>query len=188
MNFSCNDVRARWAEYLYREMDEPEQGRFVQHLQRCPQCRAEESQWRDLLSRFDAMSVADGNTEPPPELVFRVKRQVQLYDDWSRQIFTQFRNWVVGGATACAVLLGGIWMMQDRLVNLSDPNRIMESIGRPTLEYLYNKDTLRVLYHEGIFATENLQQSHIVADLVDVMDSRSKPVGKSAGSASQKQS
>lgn len=188
ISFSCNDVRARWVEYLYRELDEPEQGKFVQHLRRCPQCHAEDSQWRDLLSRFDGMSVSDGNAEPPRELVFRVKRQVRLYEDWSQQTFAQFRNWLVGSATACAILLGGIWTMQDQLLNLSNPETLLKSISKPTLEYLYNKDTLRILHAEGLFDTENPGKSNIVADLADVTDNSPKPARESAGPASRKQS
>jgi predicted anti-sigma-YlaC factor YlaD len=188
MGFSCRDVRARWEEYLYRELDEPDQGRIAQHLQRCPQCREEESQWRELLSRFDVMSVSNGDAEPPRELVFRVKRQVQLYEGWSRQMSIQFRNWVLGCATACALLFGGVWTLHSRLLTVSDPNLVFKPITGAVLNSLYAKDTLRVLVDEGLFEAEHGRKTNIAADLPDTSDLNSTPSKKPAESMSQQPS
>jgi hypothetical protein len=188
MSFSCRDVHARWPEYLYRELDEPEQGRFVQHLQSCLRCRGEESQWRDLLSRFDIMTVSDGNTEPPRELVFRVKRQVQLHEEWSHQISAQFRNWLVACVAACVFFFGGIQMLHHQLSTLRNPDTIFRPFTNSVLNALYSQDELRVLSDEGMFARENLQKSQIAADLPVNSDSGSDTKGNAATPASQKES
>ncbi|MFH1738807.1 MAG: anti-sigma factor [bacterium] len=163
MSFSCRDIQDRWSEYLYRELDEPEQAKFVQHIRKCRECSAEEAQWRGLLSRFDVMAVSDGNMEPPPELVFRVKRQIRLYEDWTRQTVTQVRNWVLGAAAAWALLLGGAHIILNQIPDLNEPATALKPIAQSVLSNLYNEHTLEILTAEGIFEQPKTSDPDLVA-------------------------
>ena len=134
MEWSCREINERWEEFLYLELDEPRQSLFAQHLKHCPACRAEEARWRELLAQFDALAVADGTTVVPPELVFRVKRQVRFYEDWSRQTTAQFRHWLVGTAAVVLLLIGGVWF---GIRQLQDP-QIRAALLKPITYMVMN--------------------------------------------------
>ncbi len=114
MRFTCHDIHAKWTEYIYRELTEPEQALFVRHLEECDFCQAEEREWRYLLAQFDAMASLEGSTDVPSELVYRVKRQIQLYEDWSMQWTSLLRRWMAGTAAACLLFIGGLWHVFTR--------------------------------------------------------------------------
>ena len=184
MSFTCQDIRRRWAEYLYRELDEPEQSQFVKHINRCPKCGAEEERWRALLSRFDLMSASDGAMDPPPELVFRVKRQIRLYEDWTRQTHSQVRNWLAGAAVACALIFGGAHLMMNRLPLLNQNDEILKPITHSVLNRLYNEQTLQVLSEEGIFKSEETDDSGLVAGAPEINKNESDSKAESTTPAS----
>ena len=73
MPFTCEDIKNRWPEFLYRELNEHEQAQFVQHIHQCNSCRQEEQQWTSLFDRFDTLAAGDGTDEAPRELFYRVK-------------------------------------------------------------------------------------------------------------------
>ncbi|MDP8243612.1 MAG: zf-HC2 domain-containing protein [Candidatus Hinthialibacter antarcticus] len=144
MRFTCDEIQSRWPEHLYRELSEPEQTAFVQHLNQCESCRAEEAQWRGLLGRFDgwAAEVSDA----PQELVPRVKRQVRLYEDWSRQNWQSVRNWAVGAAAVCALALGGAW----GLVSQIDRSASEWDSRGAFFEKMYSKEAVDVFREQGV--------------------------------------
>ncbi|MBI1389674.1 MAG: hypothetical protein GC154_14650 [bacterium] len=119
MKFTCDEIQSRWPEYVYRELTEHEQAEFVRHLERCPACRAEEAKWRGLLARFDGLAAADDSAEAPAELVFRVKRQIRLYEDWTRQNWAAIRNWAASVAASCLIVFFAAWALVDRLQPLA---------------------------------------------------------------------
>ncbi|MBZ0257039.1 zf-HC2 domain-containing protein, partial [bacterium] len=144
MRFTCDEIKTRWPEHLYRELSEPEQTAFVQHLSQCESCRAEEAQWRALLGRFDGWAAEVGDV--PQELTPRVKRQVRLYEDWSRQNWQQVRNWTVGAAAVCALALGGAWGVVSHIERSS----AMMGSRQQIFEQMYSKEAVDIYREQGV--------------------------------------
>ena len=150
MAFTCDDIRERWPEYFYRELAEHEQSRFVNHLAECPTCRREEQAWRALLEQFDSMACLDGTMDAPPELVYRVKRQIRLFNDWSNQMQRHFRRWMTASAAACLILAGGlmgvVWQTRTNTVN----QNLLHPIQHSVLSTFYDSKTLELYRKQGI--------------------------------------
>lgn len=146
MRFSCDDIQTRWPEHLYRELSEPEQTAFVQHLSQCESCRTEEAQWRGILGRFDGWAAEVGDV--PQELTPRVKRQVRLYEDWSRQNWRQVRNWSVGAAAVCMLALGGAW----GLVSHIERNGALLNSRGQFFEQIYSKEAVDIYREQGVIS------------------------------------
>ncbi len=177
MSFTCHDIQDRWAEYLYRELEEPDQARFVQHIRRCASCRAEEDQWRGLLSGFDSMAASDGNMQAPPELIFRLRRQIRFYEDCTQSTVAQIRNWTVGAAVACALFLGGAHFLLTRLQSHTTPDAALAPIAQSVLSGLYGQQNLEILSKEGIFDATAIKDRDIA---VNVTEEAGKKKGDSA--------
>lgn len=142
MELECRDIHTRWMEYLYLEMDEPQQSLFIQHLKHCPGCCDEEKKWRALLSRFDTLALGDGTTEVPPDLVYHVKRQIHFYEDWRKQTFSQFRNRIAGAAALLLFLFLGIWYGNSWLQNQDWRMKILKPITAMLLNSSIDSNTL----------------------------------------------
>lgn len=150
MSFSCREIETRWAEYLYRELEEPDQSQFVKHIQICPKCAADEAVWRSLLGRFDGMAAADGSMELPSELVYRVKRQVRLYEDWSKQNTIQIRRWAIGFAATCLLIFGGLFVLLDRHPLWRQPKTVFNPVAQSILKNIYNEETLSIYFDKEL--------------------------------------
>lgn len=161
-SLTCQEVQPRWAEYLYREMDEPDRALFAQHLQRCPQCSAEEAEWRRVFARFDGIAAMGETLEVPSELVFRVKRQIQLYEDWSLQTRSQFRNALMGAAAAVFLLIGGGWMAWRHVPSWMPQAEIIQPYRESVLSRIYDRATLDVLQSEGILPEKAADEPEVV--------------------------
>lgn len=164
MRFTCNDIHAKWTEYIYRELTEPEQALFVRHLEECDSCQAEEREWRNLLAEFDAMASLEGSTDAPSEMVYRVKRQIQLYEDWSKQWTALLRRWMAGTAAACLLFTGGLWLVFTR-----ESERPGEYINIPTpiqksvLQTFYDPQILEYYRALDIFEkNDSFSPNHLV--------------------------
>ena len=165
MRFSCNDIQERWPEYIYRELSDPEQSLFVRHLEDCSDCRNQESEWRRLLGRFDSIATLDGATDAPPELVYRVKRQIHLFEDWSNQFSSRMRRWTVATTAACVLLTSAFWLS---ISTNPSPHRSTNPIPSPiqntVLQSLYGSDTLKVFHEQEIIAEIKRESSSQVAN------------------------
>lgn len=147
MKFTCDEIQDRWPGYIYRELPESDQALFVDHLQHCPRCREEEIVWRKMLDRFYAIAALDGEVETPPELIYRVKRQIRLYDDWTSQIFIRLRHWGIGAAAACVLLTGTAVIGINQWAGSP---KILDPIQHSVLTSLYDDDTLDLLQDQDI--------------------------------------
>ncbi|MFB3786009.1 MAG: anti-sigma factor [bacterium] len=163
MAFTCEDIRERWPEYYYRELAEPEQSRFVNHLAECPACRREEQAWRTLLKQFDSIACLDGTMDAPPELVYRVKRQVHLFDDWSNQMQRHFRRWMIASAAACLLLAGGLAgvMLHARANGVN--HSLFSPIQHSVLSTFYDSKTLELYRKQGILMEKDEVQAETIA-------------------------
>lgn len=150
MKFACEQIQERWAEYLYRELDEPELAQFAQHIQRCSICRQEEARWRNLFSRFDVMATADQTLEVPTELVFRVNRQIHLYEDWANERVAQFRNWLVGSLAACMMIACTGWLAMEQIPKWMQLEGL-QSLKGTYLKSVYMKRGLEMDMTKGVF-------------------------------------
>jgi putative zinc finger protein len=150
MRFKCDDLKERWPEYIYRELPEHEQSLFVHHLEECEDCRAEERQWRSMLSEFDSIVLFDDSMEAPTELLYRVKRQVRFYEEWSAKNKQSMRKWGIGAAAACALIICGLWgAYHDRLDTKisAKENSTLQPIQASILDSIYDPDIV-IQYHE----------------------------------------
>ncbi len=154
MTFGCKDVHDRWSEYVYRELDEPGRAQVDKHIQNCPDCAAEEAEWAKLLARFDSMTAFDGQMEVPPELVYRVKRQVRLYEDWSRQTYAQVRNWAVGFVMACMLLAGSAMTFLTQYPAFRTPRGILGPVTHSVRNSFYDEETLALYLEKQLFQQE----------------------------------
>jgi hypothetical protein len=142
MTFQCDDIKQRWPEYLYRELDEHEQATFVQHLHQCEACRREEEQWKQLLTRFDTLAGDDGICQAPPDLVYRVKRQVHLYEDWSKQTLSAFRAKVVTAVAACSLFFCIFWAGAHYAKHRPPSDQWFQAVSENVLSDWYSPFTL----------------------------------------------
>ncbi|MBN2329335.1 MAG: zf-HC2 domain-containing protein [Candidatus Omnitrophica bacterium] len=166
MRFTCEDIKKRWPEYIYRELSEPEQSLFVRHLEECRHCRDEERQWREMLVEFDSIASLDGAMDAPPELVYRVKRQVGLYEDWSRQFTHQMRRWMVGAAAACFLMIGGVYgVLPGLIMPQMEINNVSSPFQKSVLQTIYDSDTLQFFSEQGIL---DESENNASKKLVDV--------------------
>ncbi len=150
MRFKCDDLKERWPEYIYRELPEHEQSLFVHHLDECEDCRAEERQWRGMLSEFDSIVLFDDSMEAPTELLYRVKRQIRFYEEWSKKQKQSMRKWIIGAAAACALIIFGLWgAYQNQLdARLSaKENSTFQPIKASIIDSIYDPDIV-IQYHE----------------------------------------
>ncbi|MGC9329168.1 MAG: anti-sigma factor family protein [Candidatus Hinthialibacter sp.] len=166
MRFICDDIHDRWPEYIYRELSEPEQSLFVRHLEECGPCRAKERQWREMLVEFDSIASLDGAMDAPPELVYRVKRQVRLYEDWSRQVSHQMRRVMIGAAAACFLVIIGICsalpgMMMSHMKLDQASNPLQKSVWGT----IYDSETLQFFSEQGILDKPHDKDSRKLADV-----------------------
>ncbi len=147
MKYMCDDIRDRWAEYIYRELSESDQSLFVDHLQRCPSCRDDEALWRQMLVRFDSIAALDGTMDAPPELLYRVKRQIRFHEDWSIQIASRVRHWAAGAVAACFLTALSVahW---NGSVQVFNPFRFS------VLTSIYDSNTLDLYREQGIIEEE----------------------------------
>lgn len=151
MRFSCDDVKKRWPEFIYRELAAPEQSLFVRHLEKCAECRNEEREWRDLLEQFDSIVSLDESMEPPPELVARVKRQTRMYEEWTQLFSCQFRKWVGGVMAACLLATISNYSLWPRNFILPiDAGSITSPMQKTVLQSMYNPETIQFFKEQGI--------------------------------------
>ncbi len=156
------DINKYWPEYLYRELDEPECAQFAHYLHNSPEGKREEEQWREMLSRLDAMAVHDRSTEVPPELVFRVKRQVRLYEGWAEQTHTRVRRWLMGTAAACMIAaLAGLFVYQQGPGWLSQ-SQMYQSWKSQALSMFYSEKTIELYQSEGMLGESKDENHEIV--------------------------
>ncbi len=161
MRYQCENLREKWPEYIYRELPESEQSLFVRHLEECSTCQAEEREWRNLFQRMDRIAVLDDAMIVPPELVYRVKRQVRLDEDWSKQFTDRFRYWMIGTSVACMLIVCGIGMIKfSTPIQPSPPVGIPITLQKSVLQSFYNGNTLKLYREEGIFWQNNGDSSH----------------------------
>lgn len=152
MRFTCDDLRERWPEFVYRELSEPEQSLFVRHLEECSECRNEELEWRELLEQFDSIASLDGSMEAPPELVYRVRRQVRLDEDWSRQFTLRVKRWMMGTMAACLFVAIGLYCAVSRAyIHPIDPGCVSAPLQKTVLRSIYQSETLKLYREQGIF-------------------------------------
>jgi anti-sigma factor RsiW len=161
MALRCEDIQNRWTEYLYRELGEHEQADFVRHIQQCPQCQNEEQVWSGLVDRFDVLAASDGTRQAPPELVYRVKRQIHLYEEWSRETASSFRMKFAASFAIFCLIASGIWLRANVTVPVMTSSQYMQSISEPILHTLYGKSNLSY-YRESGFFTESGKDSQPV--------------------------
>ena len=157
MMFTCEDVKSRWPEYLYRELDEHEQAQCVQHIQQCSACRREERQWASVFSRFDVLAAGDGTNAAPQELIYRVKRQIQFYQDWSQQALYAFRLKLAVSVVVCTIFFSGLWFSSVVMQKITFPERIMDQLSESVLNDLYSQSALDMFRENGIL--ENVKSA-----------------------------
>jgi len=153
MRFTCEDVQERWIEYIYRELLEPERSLVVSHLQHCSACQAQEKEWQELFGRFDLMASMDGTMNAPPELIYRVKRQVRFYEDWNQQQSTRLRRWITGAAAAFLMLTFGFWNTVQHDPIPRAENTLLDPIENSVLHSLYDQETLDLYRRHGMLTT-----------------------------------
>jgi len=170
MAFTCEDIQERWPEYIYRELSEPEQSGFVNHLAQCAVCRREEQAWRALLKQFDSIAGLDGTLDAPPELVYRVKRQIRLFDDWSSQMQSHFRRWMIASAAACLLLAGSLAgvMLQARADSVRNP--LLSPIQHSVLNTFYDSKTLELYRNQGILKEKEKVKPETIAGTPETSD------------------
>lgn len=154
MTFECRDVQDRWPEYIYRELDEPGRAQVDKHIQNCPECAAQEAEWASVLARFDSMAAFDGQMEVPQELVYRVKRQVRLYEDWSRQTYAQVRNWAVGFVMACILLAGSAVTFLAQYPAFRTSEGMLGPVTHSVRKSFYDEETLALYLEKQLFQQE----------------------------------
>jgi len=163
MAFACRDIEERWAQYLYLEMDDPAQAQFVQHLQHCPQCSQEEARWRALFARLDVTATTDETLEVPSELVFRVKRQICLYEGWQEQTRKQIRSWAYKAASICILFAGGIWALMEYAPQVTEHGMLLEPLRKSVLSGVYTEKTLEIYRLAELFEETPAAQPNVAA-------------------------
>lgn len=161
MAYKCNDLKDRWPEYLYRELNEHEQALFAQHLRQCPSCQQEEQTWKKLFTRLDVLAADDGTDKAPPELVYRVKRQIHFYQDWSRQTYSAYRSKIAASVAVCALFFGLLWVGDHSLQKISASNQYIETVSQSLLEDFYSPRILQMYKENGIFAPTNTSRPRL---------------------------
>lgn len=166
MRYTCDDLRDRWPAFVYRELTEPEQSLFVQHLEECSRCRCEEEKWRDLLERFDTIAALDDSMEAPYELLYRVKRQVRLYEKLSHQFSLRVKRWMVGAVAACFLVILAFY---GSFVRTDFPPFESEFVSPPlqktVLRSIYQTDTLKVYREQGILDECQISEATCLASI-----------------------
>lgn len=151
MRFTCEDIAIRWPEYLYRELEQHELAQFRQHLRDCPRCRAEEAQWRSVLAQFDCLAGNDETLEAPPQLVYRVKRQVMFYQNWLHETAFHLRWSLVAAAAACILVTAGSMLLWQRSTEMFRKGDWVQALRTPVLSTMYSPSQYHLIEEQGIF-------------------------------------
>lgn len=106
----------------------------------------------------------------PPELIYRVKRQIRFHEDWSIQIASQIRRWTARAVAACVLVAGAAWL---GMAHLNDTSRILNPIRDSVLTSIYDSSTLDLYWQQGIIE-EDANQKPVILD-----DPPEEPVSKS---------
>ncbi|MBD3266977.1 hypothetical protein GF373_09930 [bacterium] len=161
MVFDCSDIKSRWPEYMYRELNEHEQAEFVRHLHVCERCRREEAGWDELFARFDVLAAEDGTNQAPPELVYRVKRQVQFFEDWTRQTAATYRKRLASTLAACFLVCFSGWVGMEATSRMPSKTILMHRISESVLPALYPQSTLSYYRAQGFILPEESENPQV---------------------------